>query len=162
MNYNINIQKDVTKKTHKEVSVMNKQEFEERIGGEVRQSDYDVIEYVYTWHPAIRNTEGKDQIANLYKMAQMSIIKDMYETAQFMEKLDAERRVAENQLRKIKERIEDVVCGRLEYEKCRVDAERMFDVLENEKNWEASQKLLVKQYGIDASQRALDDLGLRR
>lgn len=137
-------------------------EFEERIGGEVRQSDYDIIEFVYTWHPAISNTDGKDQIANLYKMAQMSIIKDMYETAQFMEKLDGERRAAENRLREIKERIEDVVCGRLEYEKCRVDAERMFDVSDNEKSWEASQKLLAKQYGIDATQRALDDLGLRR
>lgn len=43
---------------------MMKCEFEERIGGEVRQSDYNIIEHVYTWHPAISNTEGKDQIAD--------------------------------------------------------------------------------------------------
>ena len=92
---------------------MTKQEFEERIGGEVRQKDYDIIEYVYTWHPAISNTEGKDQIATIYKMGGMCIIKDMQPTAKLMEELDAEKREAEYQLSKIKAQIEAVVCGRI-------------------------------------------------
>lgn len=140
---------------------MNKQEFEERIGGSVRQSDYEVIEYVYTWHPAISCTEGKDQIASLYKLANMSIIKDMYRTAQIMESLDSERRAAENRLREVKERIEAVACGRLEYEECRIDAMQMYSVTEAGR-WEESKDILVKRYGMDVTTKALDDLGLNR
>ena len=95
---------------------MMKQEFEERIGGEGRQSDYAIIEHVYTWHPAISNTEGKEQIATLYKMGGMCLIKDMEPTAKLMEELDAEKFEAENKLKEIRKKIEDVVCGRTERE----------------------------------------------
>lgn len=95
---------------------MMKQEFEERIGGEVRQSDYAIIEHVYTWHPAISNTEGKEQIATLYKMGGMCLIKDMQPTAKLMDELDTEKRDAERKLKEIQKKIEDVVCGRTERE----------------------------------------------
>ena len=95
---------------------MTKQEFEERIGGEVSQRDYNVIEHVYTWHPAISNTEGKNQIATLYKMGGMCLIKDMQPTAKLMDELDTEKRDAERKLKEIQKKIEDVVCGRTERE----------------------------------------------
>lgn len=47
---------------------MMKEEFESRINGQVSNEDYDVIEYVYTWHPFIDPVKGKDQMASLYNM----------------------------------------------------------------------------------------------
>lgn len=46
---------------------MTKQEFEKRIGAEISQKDYSIVEHVYTWHPSISEVEGKEQIAKLYK-----------------------------------------------------------------------------------------------
>lgn len=45
---------------------MTKQEFEKRIGAEISQKDYSIVEHVYTWHPSISEVEGKEQIAELY------------------------------------------------------------------------------------------------
>ena len=44
---------------------MMKEEFEQRIGTTVTESDYRIIETVYTFHPAIDNVIGKDHIQNL-------------------------------------------------------------------------------------------------
>ena len=48
---------------------MMKQEFEKLIGKEVSEEDYSLIDRVYTFHPAISETEGKKQIAILYNAA---------------------------------------------------------------------------------------------
>lgn len=66
---------------------MNKQEFEERINGKVSASMFDTIEIVYSWHPSIDETNGKDQIATIFKMFGMRIIYDMYPTAKEAERL---------------------------------------------------------------------------
>ena len=42
---------------------MQKQEFEERIERTVTDEQYKVIEEVYMWHPSLRNTSGKADIA---------------------------------------------------------------------------------------------------
>lgn len=39
---------------------MQKREFEEKIGTQVLDEEYEDIEYVYMWHPAIKEVEGKD------------------------------------------------------------------------------------------------------
>ena len=39
---------------------MTKQEFQKRIGAEISQKDYSIVEHVYTWHPYISEVEGKD------------------------------------------------------------------------------------------------------
>lgn len=67
---------------------MTQQEFESRIDGTVTTEEYSLIEYVYTFHPSISNTEGKDQIAGIYKIGGMRLIKDMIPTAQKAEQLD--------------------------------------------------------------------------
>lgn len=55
---------------------MTKQEFESRLNGKtVTNKQYELIEYVYTYHPAISNIVGKDQIAMLYDMFGMTVIK---------------------------------------------------------------------------------------
>lgn len=52
---------------------MQKQEFEEKIERTVTDEQYKVIEEVYMWHPSIRNTSGKDEVAELYKSFGMTI-----------------------------------------------------------------------------------------
>lgn len=67
---------------------MTKQEFEKKIGAEISQKDYSIVEHVYTWHPSISEVEGKEQIAKLYKSFGMPIIKNMMEAANYAETLD--------------------------------------------------------------------------
>ena len=69
---------------------MTKQEFEVRLTGEktVTNEQYKVIEYVYMYHPAIDAVRGKDQIAILYDMFGMTVIKDMYPRAVEAEKVE--------------------------------------------------------------------------
>lgn len=56
---------------------MQKAEFEERIEGRVSDEDYKLIEFVYQWHPVIRNVSGKDEVAELYKSFGMALFRDM-------------------------------------------------------------------------------------
>ena len=60
---------------------MMKNEFEEMIGGSVTDEEYQLIEEVYTWHPAIRNASGKEEVAELYKSFGIVIFYDMYPRA---------------------------------------------------------------------------------
>ena len=60
---------------------MTKSEFEEMIGGSVMDEEYQLIEEVYMWHPAIRNTSGKEEGAELYKSFGIVIFYDMYPRA---------------------------------------------------------------------------------
>ena len=77
---------------------MTKQEFEKRIGAEISQKDYSIVEHVYTWHPSISEVEGKEQIAELYKSFGMPIIKNMMEAANYAETLDREMAQAQRQV----------------------------------------------------------------
>ncbi len=72
---------------------MTKTEFEERIGKTVSESDYKAIETVYTFHPAIDNIRGKDQIATIYSTAGITVIYDMLERAEMAR--DLERQIGE-------------------------------------------------------------------
>lgn len=58
-----------------------KHEFEEKLGSQVTEEKYKDIEFVYTFHPSISNTEGKTQIAQLYKLGGIRLIRDMIPTA---------------------------------------------------------------------------------
>lgn len=50
--------------------------------------DYAVIEFVYTWHPSISETNGKKEIALLYAMFGMRIIYDMLPSARRAEQFE--------------------------------------------------------------------------
>ena len=52
---------------------MMKHEFEERVGVEISDREEELIETVYTCHPAISEAGGKDQIATLYKTGGMGV-----------------------------------------------------------------------------------------
>lgn len=56
---------------------MQKHEFEERIESTVSDEDYKLIEFVYQFHPVIRNVSGKDEVAELYKSFGMTLFRDM-------------------------------------------------------------------------------------
>ena len=61
---------------------MMKNEFEAIIESTVSDEDYALIEFVYMWHPAISNENGKLQMAGLYKAGGMAVINDMYKRAE--------------------------------------------------------------------------------
>lgn len=84
---------------------MTKQEFQKRIGTEISQKDYSIVEHVYTWHPSISEVEGKEQIAELYKSFGMPIIKNMMETANYAETLDRAMAQAQRQVEELRKRI---------------------------------------------------------
>lgn len=60
---------------------MMKNEFEEMIGESVTDEEYQLIEEVYMWHPAIRSASGKEEVAELYKSFGIVIFYDMYPRA---------------------------------------------------------------------------------
>ena len=80
---------------------MQKQEFEERIERTVTDEQYKVIEEVYMWHPSIRNTSGKDEVAELYKSFGMTIFHDMLPRAKKAHELDELLRNAQREVRRM-------------------------------------------------------------
>lgn len=84
---------------------MQKQEFEERIERTVTDEQYKVIEEVYMWHPSIRNTSGKDEVAELYKSFGMTIFHDMLPRAKKAHELDEFLRNAQREVQRIQEEI---------------------------------------------------------
>lgn len=84
---------------------MQKQEFEERIERTVTDEQYKVIEEVYMWHPSIRNTSGKDEVAELYKSFGMTIFHDMLPRAKKAHELDELLRNAQREVQRIQEEI---------------------------------------------------------
>ena len=71
---------------------MMKTEFEDLIHGVVTDEEYELIETVYMWHPAIRNTSGKEEVAELYKSFGIIIFRDMYPRAMKLKEIDEEIR----------------------------------------------------------------------
>ena len=69
---------------------MMKHEFEARIKATVSAEDYAVIEKVYAFHPIIDEVDGKDQIAQLYKLGGMALINDMVSRAEEAQQLENE------------------------------------------------------------------------
>ena len=96
---------------------MNKQEFINKIAEitqkipEVPDQEYFIIEKVYTFHPAISETGGKRQIAELYVNFGMALIMDMVPRAEIMAKKEEELREAKAALRKVEEEIEEIRKG---------------------------------------------------
>ena len=77
----------------------------------VSDTNYALIERVYTFHPAISETEGKRQIAELYVNFGMVLIMDMLPRAEVMAKKESELREARAALSRIQEEIEEIRRG---------------------------------------------------
>ena len=57
---------------------------------EISDEDYQTIELVYTFHPAIGETTGKMQIAHIYMYGGMGVIRDMVPTAVKARRIETE------------------------------------------------------------------------
>lgn len=77
----------------------------------VSDTNYALIERVYTFHPAISETEGKRQIAELYVNYGMVLIMDMLPRAEVMATKERELREARAALNRIREEIEEIKKG---------------------------------------------------
>lgn len=140
---------------------MMKNEFEELLGGAVSTADYDIVEFVYTWHPSISETNGKQQIVDLYKNGGMLVIKGMVEAATYMKKLDEERRELEAKMSIIKERTASVNSGYLEFERCLADTRKYFDLAADMKEYEKFKSIFIDpKYSVRDIQEAEDTLGI--
>lgn len=141
---------------------MMKAEFEELVGIQVSSKDYEAIEFVYTWHPSISDTNGKKQIAEIYNTGGMLVINAMLEAAMYMQKLDGIRRGLEKKLNDVKERELYVRSGCLGFERC-INA--MYDLKEATESTQEFNKLkeaiLYPKYSIKEINTAEEVLGLK-
>ena len=81
---------------------MTPQEFNELVGKETPDSEMNIIQTVYTFHPAIKEIGGKGQIAKLYLDYGITVIKDMLPRAERLMMLEREMFKAQAQLDRIK------------------------------------------------------------
>ena len=102
---------------------MTREEFEEKraeVQGEnsfakkrpaPSDSEYNEIEFVYTFYPTIDPVEGKKQIAYLYELFGMSIIRDMISRSRRMKSKDDDLRAARQRVQKLQSDIEMLTAG---------------------------------------------------
>ncbi len=84
---------------------MRKEEFEDLIGQALSDGDYEIVETVYLYHPAIRGASGVEELAELYKSFGMTIFHDMIGRAKRNQDLDGQLRQAQAETDRIKEEI---------------------------------------------------------
>lgn len=121
---------------------MMKAEFEEMIGKSVVDEEYKVIESVYTWHQAINDTTGKDQMKTLYTQFGFGVIRGMLPVAEKMEKLDGERRELLAQLDTIKIREGLLAVGDMELEETIEKVNELYMKANTEEKFEQMMKSL--------------------
>lgn len=139
---------------------MMKHEFEKLIEREVSEDEYSMINRVYTYHPAISETEGKKQIADIYNAGGMSTIRSMVETADIMLALEEELSNARMIFERVKTRIQNVKENGIEYEQCRRDMLAAFDRSVSPQEWDFSKKLLADRYGSKKVEQVNEELKL--
>lgn len=92
---------------------MNKQEFLDRIKSTNIPTfeQYEEIQYVYTWHPSINEVTGKDQIAKLWDVGGIRLIRDMKSTAEKAQALEHQIAIAEAKVQKLRSALMDLAIG---------------------------------------------------
>lgn len=140
---------------------MMKQEFENLIGKEVSDKEYAMIDRVYTFHPAISETEGKKQIADIYNAGGMVVIRGMLEAADIMDNLEKELEKAQIYVEKVKHRIQNVKDNGIEYEQCRKDLLSAFDRSNSPEEWSFARKLIADRYGSKRVEQLVEELKIK-
>lgn len=87
---------------------MTHQDFNGLLKKDISQDDFVDVNYVYTFHPAISETEGKKQIAQIYKIGGMQLIRDMMPAAQEAADLEEEKHKAEQNLQAVQDRLREL------------------------------------------------------
>ena len=78
---------------------------------EISNEDYRTIETVYTWHPAIGEVTGKEQIAGIYMYGGMGVIRDMLPTAAKARRIEGELQALRAQEHNLKAELERLKTG---------------------------------------------------
>jgi len=133
---------------------MMKAEFEKLVGKTVADEEYEIIEKVYTWHPSISNTNGKEQMVYLYKKLGILVIKEMEETADLCKEIDDMERVLKNQLENLKARKQRIANGEIEIEKCIKEVRNAFDSTTSLEAFEKRLEKVVEKYGKELVEAA--------
>ena len=137
---------------------MNKAEFEQRVGKSVYKSEYEIIEKVYTWHPAISNTTGKDQIADLYTNFGMSVIRGMLPVAEKMIEIDDQKRKLKAQMSLLEQREQFLLDGDMVLENAISDVNNMYMRAETEEKFEEMMKAYDAEECIKAAARKVNGI----
>lgn len=90
---------------------MMKNEFEEMIGRSVTDEEYQLIEEVYLWHPAIRSASGKEEVAELYKSFGIVIFYDMYPRAKKAKDIEKNIRMLDKTREKLVDKLKLLKMG---------------------------------------------------
>ena len=77
--------------------------------------DFELIQFVYNYHPCIDPAQGKKQIAMLYSTFGMRIILDMQETAKRAQEIETERRYLRSKLDELNDEYKAIKNGQLFY-----------------------------------------------
>lgn len=85
--------------------MMSKEEFEDLISQALSDRDFEIIETVYLYHPAIRDVSGKEELAELYKSFGMAIFYDLVGRAKRNQDLADQLRQTQAETDRIKEEI---------------------------------------------------------
>lgn len=89
---------------------MTKQELKRLTKRDFTDAEYEAIETVYTFHPAISDTEGKQQIANLFDTFGFRIIADMLPTAIKAKELEEQITRKRHELEELQEEYRKLRC----------------------------------------------------
>lgn len=87
---------------------MTLEEFGSRSLKKVTPEQYELIEFVYTWHPLISETEGKEQVAFLYNNFGIGIFKEMEPKAVEAMRIENEIFSLKKQISKLEQQMEDL------------------------------------------------------
>ena len=87
---------------------MQKHEFEQRILQPISDEDYKLIEFVYQFHPVVRETSGKEEVAELYKSFGMAIFRDMEPRAQKAKVLEDKIRACRIELERLTDELKEL------------------------------------------------------
>lgn len=128
---------------------MTKQEFEERVTRSVSEKEYKIVEKVYTWHPSISETDGKNQIVMLFETFGMDFIRGMEEAADWMMNLDKEDREIRAKLKEVEKRKRMVAMGNMQYERCNSAMMEEFQNTGSITEWEEKVSMFGSIYGTD-------------
>ena len=141
-------------------NIMMKEEFEKLIGKEVSNADYKVINHVYTFHTAISETEGKQQMAGLYNLGGMPLIRSMVECADIMQDLEAELLKAQARLKSIETRIENARENGIKEELRRRELLDAFDRTDTITAWDFMRSFIASQYSEEMVDKLVYELNL--
>ena len=142
---------------------MMKEEFEKLVGKEISMVDYVDVEYVYTWHPAISESNGKAQIiAAIYNAGGMVVIRSMKEATTIAQELDMELSEEMRKVERLKARIQNLKNGDITFERCLKDCEKIFNLSETPEQLERNFRNMANEgeYEISMINEAKTILGV--